>query len=226
MSYDLYLFKLHDGVTVEDVNEFLASEAYQEYIKRDDPEDDDYRPVLPGHLVDTSMSEDTLRFLAGKAYLKVIVPEDERSEELIEYLESDDDEAEVPEEWEEAVMMAFEYAGSDGILPVPYSYGGNLDEAVEEVARILDELGDGFAVYDPQTGKATDSMNSRVVLGFSAEESTDKFKEIVRQLNAGEVELFSLDDLEKIENENEDLDEDDDKEDDGEEENEGKKGGQ
>lgn len=216
MSYDLYLFKLADGLTVEEVNNFLASDEYQEFLDSDEDEDadaDDDKPVLPDPLVDTSLDEDTLRTLAGKAYLRVTVPEDERSEELTEYLESDDGDAAVPEEWEDDVQCMFEYSGSAGILPVMFSYGGDLDEAMDLMAGILDELGEGFAIFDPQIGKAVDSANSRAQLGASAVDASAKFDEIRKKLEAGELELFSAEDLKEIENEDdEDPDEDDEEE--------------
>lgn len=211
MSYDLYLVKLGEGVTVEDINDFLESDEFLEYNARDDDE----KPVLPDRFVDTDLAEDELRTLAGKAYLSATVPEDERSEELTEYLESED-ETEVPEEWEEEFIELFDYEGSNGILPMIFGYGGNLGEAMEMVSRILYELGEGYAIYDPQTNKAVDIGNCGEWLKGSAAEANAKFAEVRKKLDAGEFELCGLDDQDVAalddEEDEEDLDEEEEEE--------------
>lgn len=186
MSYEIFLFQMRKGVNVEEINAYLnAAESQQ----RDELDEED---LLPAKFVNKDLAEDDLQLIAGKAYLRVTVPESERNEELLHYLNSAA-ETEAPEEWQEALEMMFEYSGEGGMLPIMFSYGGNIGRALEIVARMLETLEPlGIAAYDPQIERVVAGKEAQQAFQSSAKDAAEHHQEVLRMLASGELELIPV----------------------------------
>lgn len=165
MSYDFFLFQLKDGVSLDDVNRYVASDKYSAYIA-DIEENGTNAPLVPQQFVNTDLDNDELESLIARAYFQVQVPERHRTETLNQFLASGDNS--IPYELKESFRLMFECSANDGILPFSFGFGG-LKPAVKTLMRMLEQLSSQrIAVYDPQQNKVADGTNARKVLKKSA----------------------------------------------------------
>ena len=197
MSYDIELFQLADGVTTQQINAFLDSDEYQEYLDAqdagereekdcdcEDDEDEDEAPSIPARFINTKLDEEVLQHIIFRAWLRGTTREESRSAAVREYLASDEDE--VPDELDDDFTNMFEYSGTPGVQPLMFGYGGNLCQTLEEVARTLENLRpQRIAAFDPQLDKIVDGDNARALLIQSGQESQATFDRIVQQLTGG-----------------------------------------
>ncbi len=159
MSYDFFFFKVNPKHTVAEINDFLASEQFQQYIEAradetEDDEADDDRPLIPAQFIDYDYDLETLQDRIGRAWLAVTVPEERHSEEFKAYL--DDPEADLPDEFADEIEMLFEYSPVGGMQPLMFGYGG-LEDAFSNIAGVFAVLEDeGIAAFDPQLDKVLD----------------------------------------------------------------------
>jgi hypothetical protein len=205
MSYDIELFQLREGVSAEEINTFLGSEdfeKYQEELEKMEEEGEDDLPSIPDRFVNTELPREELEKLVGKAYLRAMVAEESLTEEQREFLNSPD--AEAPEEWQEELEMLFEWAGSPGVLPLLFSYGGDVNEALKPIAQILEELAPlRIVAFDHQSGQVVDGSHAREMFQASAQQAMDWHSGVLRALQAGEVQFVSLDEDEENEGDDE-----------------------
>lgn len=165
MSYDLFFFQLKNDATPETINPFIESPEFEAYLAKRGDED----PMLPARFISAALSQDALTALLAKSHLRVSVDEEERTDELAAYLNSDA--AEAPKAWREEVEAMFEYAGFGGMQPVSFS-GGDLGDALQNVVEMLYDLEEErIAVFDPQLNLVMDASNAEEI--FSGEEDVD-----------------------------------------------------
>ncbi len=193
MSFDVEFFRLPDGIELDEVNRFLLSEEYEQFCReleaREEEDEDADLPPLPDKYVDTSVSREELERLIGRAFLRLTVPEDNRSEELKKYIESDAN-VEVPEEWEEVLEEFFEWSGAPGTLPFCFTLGDDIKEILTTMAQILEELqSHRIVLYDPQLDKVIDGTNAHEQLMASADEAWSMYAEVVQALLSGDLVL-------------------------------------
>lgn len=213
MSYDVFLFQMHDGVTAEQINDFLETDAYQQYLdecdereeseeERDEEMEDD-PPPIPARFINTRLDEEDLQRMIFKAWLKRKTPEDARSPETRKYLASDT--AEVPDEWMEDFDCMFEYSGVPGMQPMMFSYSGDLGGALGEIADILEALqAERIAAFDPQLDKVVTGATARTMLSEGGKEAQGQFNTLIHEIQTEGIELENAeDDKEDEEDENE-----------------------
>ncbi len=196
MSYDVEFFRLNEEVSLEEINLFLDSEDYENYLDELDEMDEESEELypIPTYFIDVSIPQNTLESLIAKAYLQIVVPESERTEELNRYLESNGKVA-LPGEFEEEIDALFEWEGSPGMLPLCFSYTGDLEEALMVLAQMLEILQPHrIVMFDPQIGKVLDGTNARDLLAMSAEDARLIYEDIENEIESDE--LFYEDDEE------------------------------
>jgi hypothetical protein len=202
MSYDVYLFQLNNKVNAEQINDFLETDAYQQYIDEcyeqeeseaeGEEESEEDMPPIPARFINNRLAEEDLQRMIFKAWLKLQTSEDARSPETREYLASDT--AEVPEEWMEYYECMFEYDGAPGMQPMMFSYGGDLAGSLEEVAGILEALqAERIAAFDPQLDKVVTGDTARAMLLESGKEAQGEFNAIFHTIQTEGVEPGNAD---------------------------------
>jgi hypothetical protein len=189
MSYDLEFFQLRDGVTIEEINDFIASDAYETFEAEMDALDEqgEDSPLLPGRFFNEAIPREELERLIGKAYIEATIPPAERSDAVRDYLESGG-RGDAPEEISETLMDLFEWFGPPGTLPVCFGYGEHLEKTLEQVAdmvRLLEP--DRIVLLDPQIGKVVGAAQARELLRQSAIDANEFYKDILRKIESGEM---------------------------------------
>lgn len=201
MSYDVELFQLAEGVTLEEVNAYLQSDEYREYLglakdgeecncghqhegeehdedECDCDEDEFDKPLLPEQFVNTRLAEDELRLILQKPLLQAFVPEVQRTDDLINFLNSDEDE--VPEEWAEDLEMMLEYSGDPGTQPFCFGYGEELYDVMEKMAGVLAVLEpQRIALFDPQFNQVVMGPQAAQALKLSVEQANKFYDEVM-----------------------------------------------
>lgn len=158
MSYDLFFFRMHESASAETINQFIETPEFETYLDQKGDEE----PMVPARFVSSALSQDELTALLAKSHLRVSVDEEERTEALVEYLDSDASEA--PAAWRDEVESMFEYAGFGGMQPVSFSHGGDLGDALQNVVEMLYDLEEQrIAVYDPQLNLVMDASNAEEI---------------------------------------------------------------
>ncbi|OPZ07179.1 MAG: hypothetical protein BWZ08_02007 [candidate division BRC1 bacterium ADurb.BinA292] len=225
MSYDLEFFRLADGVSKAQVNDFLRSDAYMAFCKEqerleealaENPAEahDMVFTTLPTRFVDTSLDEERLLGLLGRALLQRSIPPAERSPELQAWLERRPG-AELPPEHVEDLSLAFEYAGTPGTQPMMFSMRG-LNGALTMVAGMLEDLKEErIVVFDPQLAAIVDGDDARALLTAMGREASAIFNSLLASIdpNAADDQGADYEDADDEEEDEEDWEDDEDDED-------------
>lgn len=186
MSYDFEFFKMKPGTTPSEIQSYLQSEQYNVYLNEMlemEEEDDDFEyPPVPYEFVDVSIDEYDLKGLIGKAFLRIIVPDQKRTEELNEYFDTKDD-FEPPDEYEEILDHFFMYSGVEGFIPINVPYGENLESTLMVFAYMLEILQpEGILIYDPQEGIVIDGSNAKEIMKESAAKAMDYYTKAIESM--------------------------------------------
>lgn len=198
MSYDLEFFQLRDGVTIEEINDFIASDAYDAFEAEMDALDEqgEDAPLLPARFFNDAIPREELERLVGKAYIEATIPPADRSPAVQTCIDSDTL-GDPPEEIAEMLMDLFEYIGPSGTLPVCLPFGSDLAATLERVADMLERLEPHrIVVLDPQIGKVVGGASARELLRQSADEANELYQDLLRKIESGEI--ADLDDDEDV----------------------------
>jgi len=225
MSYDVEFFQLAEGVTLEEVNAYLQSDAYREYlgISEDDEacecghddgcdcgdadeessadegcceegecsccrgEEEFEDPLLPERFVNTQLSEEDLRMILQKPLLEAFVPEEDRTPDLVAFLNSDS--SQIPERWEEELDNLLEYSGDPGTQPFCFGYGEELYETMGRMVKMLERLeSQRIALFDPQMSQVVMGSAAAAALAESVEQSNAFYQDVMSRFQNGEEE--------------------------------------
>jgi hypothetical protein len=184
MSYDLYFFRLPEGVTIEEVNTYIEEGGLDEWeVELERLEDEgEGLPPLPPTLHDAEMGEEQWMDILSKPWIAAHA-DMLKGQNIEKLLKKDRD------DWPEAVTefleSSFEAEMEAGMMPVWVSYSSDVGGFAARMAAILEVLGDeSVAIYDPQTETAVDATNARDVLLKSAAGSEGNFNKILRDMKA------------------------------------------
>lgn len=191
MSYDLGIFKLREGVRVEDINAFLDSEEYDAFLeevdKLEEANPEAELPMLPEKYVDTSMDCETFHRYIGKEMLRYFSDFSALSGESQAALATKDNV--YTDELLQQLDMLFEFQYECGVQMFSASYSGDMDWFSEAVAGALEELHEKrIAVYDPQEDAVYDGTSARLDLESSTAGAAAVFNQLMGQLQDGEFE--------------------------------------
>ncbi len=193
MSYDLYFFKMADGVSVDEINEFL-DEMEEEDIGdvEDGSDEDEDESFFPSRFVNDELGDRIYHYIM-KPYFR-----DADSDEVDMYLQDEDDRTvyhrwmksdriEPPEELGHIQEMMFEFAAEGGLYPMMVSMGADIAAHNARIAGILRDdavRAQRIVVFDPQLGCVVGPENVDR-LEESAEEAAEIHDTMLTMLQTG-----------------------------------------
>lgn len=206
MSYDMFFFQMADGVSVEEINAYLKSDAYKAYcdrrmgeedadeddeemeeedeaIERDEDEDEaeeEDPPLIPARFINMELEEEDLQHQLFRSWLKQTTKPEERSEAMQEYIDGETEE--MPDECEDDFECLFEYGGEPGMQPMMFSYSGDLDGTLSLIAKMLEDLqAQRIALFDPQLEQVVFGA-AQNALQQSGQEAKQNFDDMIQRL--------------------------------------------
>jgi len=186
MSFDCFFFRLADGIDVEELNQFLSSADYEEYLDEgDDSAAAGDEPLLvPARFLDLDLDEEELNELLTRAGEELNKPE------LNDFLQ-------------EALAEAAEF---NGMLQITVGNNDHPRELLRDFAEILKRLeADRIALFLDETSQAYDAANADE-LAEVADQPTHDF-----ELAYDEDEMDDQDEMDDDEDLDDDSEEDDDR---------------
>lgn len=196
MSYDLVIWRIKPGTTLDQMNAWLAEHNAEEGDEADDDVDiveigedevDEEEEEMPP-FVDIDVDGSACIPVIAKAYLRALFAEDDRSPRLHAWLSEPGNSA-PPDDLDGDESMCLhdleEYAGPGNIF-FPMGYSDDLVERLEGLWPFVRDIWPlGFAVYDPQLGRIVDPVNGLGELRQSGESALEFYEKVVGSLQSG-----------------------------------------